>query len=172
MSRFTLAAVLLFVNSCGTVQEPLPAQELRDYQTQIEAGIYTGEVTCDYQSRNSVQGLVQSYSYDFTETFVFDESGLPRPGVAFNPDNDQLEAFGTVFEVTNRTFDATSLGCVENASLVGIMDGNRRNGLVTWTFTDAGDDAVLYELSVSWTYRSAGVSWFELEECLGMLTKP
>ena len=122
-------------------------------------------------SLNSVQGPAESYSYDFNETFVFNESGIPNPGVNYNPDNDQLEFFGTVFDVTNRTFDVTDSGCVENASLVGMVDGDRVNGLITWTFTDAGEDSVRYQLDITWTYRSSGVAWTINEECSGILTK-
>jgi hypothetical protein len=140
-------------------------------ETNIEPGIYAGEVTCDYDSRNTVNGVVEAYTYDFNEVFVISDHGLPNPGVAFNPDNDTVEVFGDIFDVTNRTFDATDSGCVENASLVGTVEGSRVNGLVTWTFIDAGKDAVLYRFDVTWTYRSSGVPWTITEECSGTLTK-
>lgn len=167
--------VVLGLVGCGAVPaiedegDPAPAQEAPHLETQIDAGIYTGRVTCDYRSRNTAQGLVESYSYDFNQTYVFTESGLPATGVNVNPDNDQLEFFGTVFDVTNRTFAATDSGYVENASMVGTVDGDRVNGLWTWTFTDAGSDSILYQLNIVWTYRSAGIPWTIDENCSGTL---
>ncbi len=43
--------------------------------------------------------------------------------------NDQVVFFATVFDVTHRTFNANDSGYVENAFLVGTVEGDRVNGL-------------------------------------------
>ena len=159
-----------FQPGCGTavVTDSVAAQPVSDPSTGISAGIYSGKVTCQYMSQNTVQGVVDNYPYDFNETVVFTNAGLPEAGVLYDPENDQLELFGTTFDVTNRTFSLTPTGYVENAALVGNIDGDRVNGIWTWTFRSAGIDAIRYQLDIVWTYRDSGVAWTISEDCSGL----
>ena len=151
-------------SSPSTQQEPVAG-------TRIEAGIYTGTVECEFTRIVATQGVVENYVYDFNETFVFDDIGLPQPGAAYNPDDDKVEFFGSVFDVINRTYNASDFGFVEELALVGTVEGDRVNGSITFTFLYESTDALRYQLDIAWTGTTGGFAWSVVEDCSGNLTK-
>ncbi len=168
------AIVLCFICACTTSQsteEDESGRELSDLQTSIVAGIYSGDVTCHYISRNGAFGIVEEYDYEFNESFTFGERGLPNAGAGYNPDNDVLHLFGEEFEVINRTHNASDNRYEEEAILNGNIEGNEVDGLISWLFTMESANSIEYRLGINWTYRADGVAWTINEQCIGILNR-
>ena len=159
-----------FFVGCSSSSSP-PAQQAPTEGTRIEAGIYTGTVECEFTRQVATQGIVENYVYDFNETFVFDDTGLPQSGAAYNPDDDKIALFGTVFDVLNRTYNVSDFGLVTEAVLTGTVEGDRVDGLITWTFLYDSPTAIRYLLDIAWTSSTAGIAWSVSEDCSGVLTK-
>ena len=135
--------------------------------TSIKPGIYVGNVTCEYTAINTVQGIVDNYTYDFNETFSFDNDGNLIPQSS-NPNVVVLS--GITFTVTDRVNTVLGNGATQTIQLEGELDGITVHGTVTLTFLPVGDSTLEYRADLFWTYRISSVGWTESESCTGLLS--
>ena len=166
-----LGAVCLVI-SCGSQPANQGVPTLQLEPTNIQKGIYSGTVTCQYQRTVSGFGVVDSGTYDFNQTYTFDNNGLPAAGATYDANDDHIDIAGVRLNVTNRTASSSSDGFVESAAVSGVFGDGGISGTITWTLLDDGPGRVDYRLDYAVTYRQNGYPNAEMESCQGLLARP